>query len=107
MTVSFLCVFNSLLPFGYTNTNNNRYVERAKEIVNSVALNDANANPLVGKLREEVRGLQELLEKREATIAEHEVTWDDAPETCSTGGVGLLFFLSRKHEYVHASIQSL
>eukprot|EP00903_Cladosiphon_okamuranus_P016951 g15626.t1 len=49
-----------------------RYVERAKEIVNSVALNDANTNPLVGKLREEVRALQELLEAREATIAEHE-----------------------------------
>ncbi|CAM9990526.1 unnamed protein product, partial [Hapterophycus canaliculatus] len=49
-----------------------RYVERAKEIVNSVAINDANANPLVGKLREEVRAMQELLEAREATIAEHE-----------------------------------
>ncbi len=51
-----------------------RYVERAKEIVNSVAINDANANPLVGKLREEVRALQELLEVKDAAIAEHEVT---------------------------------
>ncbi|CAM9145597.1 unnamed protein product [Ectocarpus sp. 4 AP-2014] len=49
-----------------------RYVERAKDIVNSIAINDANANPLVGKLREEVRALQELLEVKEAGIAEHE-----------------------------------
>lgn len=55
-----------------------RYVERAKEIVNSVAVNDANANPLVGKLREEVRALQELLETKDATITEHEVK--EAPE---------------------------
>ncbi|CBJ32212.1 conserved unknown protein [Ectocarpus siliculosus] len=48
-----------------------RYVERAKDIVNSIAINDANANPLVGKLREEVRALQELLEEKEVGIAEH------------------------------------
>ncbi|CAM9877538.1 unnamed protein product [Pylaiella littoralis] len=49
-----------------------RYVERAKEIVNSVAINDASANPLIGKLREEVRALQELLEEKEAVIAERD-----------------------------------
>lgn len=50
-----------------------RYVERAKEIVNAVVVNEDIDNPLIGKLREEVRGLQELLERKEAAIVEHEV----------------------------------
>lgn len=42
--------------------------------MNSVAINDANANPLIGKLREEVRALEELLEEKEAVIAEYDVS---------------------------------
>lgn len=49
-----------------------RYVERAKEIVNSVAVNDANVDPLVRKLRDEIHALQELLEQKSAIITEHE-----------------------------------
>ncbi|CAM9232091.1 unnamed protein product [Ascophyllum nodosum] len=51
-----------------------RYVERAKDIVNIVAVNDASDNPLIGKLREEIKDLRGLLEKKEAAIVEHKDT---------------------------------
>ncbi|CAM9472340.1 unnamed protein product, partial [Sphacelaria rigidula] len=45
-----------------------RYVERAKDIVNTTTVNDASSNPLIGKLREEVRVLRELLIQKDAII---------------------------------------
>lgn len=68
-----------MFPFLCTNckimfcVDEHRYVERAKEIVNAIVVNEDIHNPLIGKLREEVRGLQELLERKEAVIVEHEV----------------------------------
>lgn len=59
--------------FNWIPRTRNRYVERTKEIVNTVAVNEADANPLVGKLKDEVRALQEMLEQKEAAIVEHEV----------------------------------
>lgn len=50
-----------------------RYVERAKDIVNTTTINDASSNPLIGKLREEVRVLQEMLKCKDALIIQHEV----------------------------------
>lgn len=41
--------------------------------MNTVAVNDANVNPVIGKLREEVKALQELVEQKDAVIAEHKV----------------------------------
>ena len=38
-----------------------------------MAINDANANPLVGRLREEIRKLKAMVEANETIIAEHEV----------------------------------
>lgn len=67
-----------------------RYVERAKEIVNAVVVNEDIDNPLIGKLREEVRGLQELLERKDAAIVEHEVTIRNGRESLSyISGVNL------------------
>lgn len=53
-----------------------RYVERAKDIVNTTTVNDASSNPLIGKLREEVRALREQLIEKDAIILEHEVKYE-------------------------------
>ena len=41
--------------------------------MNTVAINDVNVNPLVARLREEIRKLKTMVETNESTIAEHEV----------------------------------
>ena len=65
-----------------------RYVERAKDIVNIVAVNDASDNPLIGKLREEIKDLRGLLEKKEAAIVEHKVK-ENIDRKCVRGGGSL------------------
>lgn len=52
-----------------------RYVERAKDIVNIVSPNEVRTNPLIGKLREEIRLLKEWLKQKDSLIVEHEVSF--------------------------------
>ncbi|CAM9481670.1 unnamed protein product, partial [Discosporangium mesarthrocarpum] len=47
-----------------------RYVERAKGVVNAVAVNEEETNPLVLRLREEVQRLRTMLDGKEAEITE-------------------------------------